>query len=68
MFMKRVHWQIKKHRFLQILAVLVSKNNQNTEGNSAYLKTNLLHTAAGLEVGADALAGALLELRELSAA
>jgi len=32
-----------------------------------YLKTAFFHTAAGFEVGADALAGALLELWELAA-
>lgn len=33
-----------------------------------YLKAALLHAAAGFEVGADAFAGALLELWELAAA
>lgn len=32
-----------------------------------YLKTPLFHTAARFEVGADALAGALLKLGELAA-
>ena len=36
--------------------------------NSQYLHAVLLHASAGFEVGADALAGSFLELRELSAA
>ena len=39
-----------------------------TQTGPAYLKTTLLHAAAGLAVGTDALARALLELWELAAA